>query len=67
MATFKVTLSTVISYTATVEADDEDQAIETADGRAKEFGGYYHRTPNLKDSVDINNEWQFEEPEVKEI
>jgi len=67
MATYTVTLSTVVSYTATVEADSEEQATEIADRRAKEFGFYHHRTPGLKDWVDVNNEWQYEDPQVEEV
>jgi hypothetical protein len=67
MATYKVTLSTVISYTATVTADDEDQATEIADHRAKKFGSYHHNTPYAKDWVDVNNEWQYEDPQIEEV
>lgn len=65
MAKFKVTLTTVLSYTVEVEADDEDTAIEVAYGMAPREA--YGPNPQTQYTLDVNETWQLNEPEVEEI
>ncbi len=65
MPKFQITLSTVASITVTVNADDEDDALEAAYEAARQFSDEYHAGPNW--SVAVNEAWQYEEPEVKRI
>lgn len=64
---YKCTVSTIVSYTAEVEADSAEEAEETANERAKEFGNYYQVLPDPRDSVDFNDEWQYGDPETVEV
>lgn len=65
MPKFKVTLATVVSLTATVEADNEDAATDEALKAAREFSGQWHTGHNW--TADINEEWQYEDPTVEEL
>lgn len=67
MARYKVTLSTVVSVVAEVEAGDEDEASDAAFKIAKNWGSQLHRVSSMKAYVDVNNEWQYEDPEIKEL
>jgi hypothetical protein len=60
---YKVILSTVASIT--VDAKTEDDAIDKAYERAHQFGDQDHSGHGY--SVDINNEWQYEEPTVERV
>lgn len=65
MPKFQVTLATVVSITATVEADDEDTAVDDALKSARGFSGQWHAGHNW--TADFNDEWQYEEPKVTEL
>jgi hypothetical protein len=62
---YQITLSTVASVTVTVDANDEDAALDQAHDAALEFSGQYHSGHNWVG--ELNDEWQYEEPEIKEI
>lgn len=60
---YKVTLTTVASITVTVDADNEDAALDVAHERGDEFAAQYHAGHDW--TVDINTEWQLHEPTVE--
>jgi len=62
---YEITLTTVASITVTVEADDEDVALDQAYDTAKEFSSQYHAGHNW--TADLNEEWQLHEAEVREV
>lgn len=62
---YLVTLATVASITAYVEADDEDTAHDKALTIAKGFSDEGRGGRNY--SVDINDEWQLEDPTIEEL
>lgn len=64
MATYRVTVSTVASFTTTVEADSEEAAEEIGLKRAREWG---NSTWSDAGSVDVNGEWQYENPETERV
>lgn len=65
MAKYKVTLTTVLSYTAEFEAEDEDHAIEAAYQSAPSEA--HGPDPQTMYALDVNEAWQLHEPEVEEI
>lgn len=62
---YKITLSTIASVTATVEAEDEDIALEKAVKSAREFSGQLHEGADW--TADFNEEWQYGDPEIAEV
>ena len=60
---YDVTLATVASLTVTVEAGDEEAAIDAAYDRAREVSAAW--LPFSDASLDLNEEWQLQEPTVK--
>lgn len=62
---YKITLTTVASVTVTVNADDEDSALDQAHDAAREFSGQWHAGHNWV--ADLNEEWQLNEPEVARL
>lgn len=66
MATYSATIHTIVSYTAIVEAADEEAAEAEALKRAREFGNSAW-SDHRGDSVDVNDEWQYGDPQTKEI
>ncbi len=65
MPKFQIILTTVASITVTVEAEDEDTALDRAHDAGAEFANQYHSGADWV--ADVNGEWQFQEPEVKEV
>lgn len=65
MAKYKVTLTTVVDFAVTVEADDEEKAIDKAYALAP--GEAYGPDPRTMYALDLNSEWQLREPHVREI
>jgi hypothetical protein len=62
---YEITLTTVASVTVTVEAENEDIALNRAHDAAREFSGQYHQGRDWR--ADLNEEWQLEEPNVREV
>ena len=62
---YKVTLSTVASITVEIDAETEDVAVDEAYERAHEFAGLYHSGRDWR--VDINDEWQYQDPTVETV
>ena len=62
---YKVTLSTVASITVEIDAETEDVAVDEAYERAHEFDGLYHSGRYWR--VDINDEWQYQDPTVETV
>lgn len=65
MPKYRVSLTTVLSYTVEVEAEDKEKAIEAAYDTAPNevYGATYEEGKCL----DVNDAWQLQEPEAEEI
>ncbi len=64
MPRYRVTVSTIVSYTLVIEADSEEEAEDITLTRAKDWANEYHSGPG---SVDVNDEWQYEDPDIQEV
>jgi hypothetical protein len=60
---YKVSLSTIVSIIVEVDAETEDEAVDEAYERAHKFAGQDHAGHNWV--VDINDEWQYQDPTVE--
>lgn len=65
---YRITMTTVASFTVEIEADNEDAALDAAHGVAEDLSAQYIPVPHRgADSLSLNDSWELKSPEVTEV